>query len=73
MANVLKKVTITQQGSTSGPLYDIFYSIDGVTYTICVDGDTILLNNRQILSKDVDDFEYAPKDEYQSIVKVYNE
>ena len=43
MADILKKVTITQQGSTSGPLYDIFYSIDGITYTICVDGDNVVL------------------------------
>jgi hypothetical protein len=45
MANVLKKVTITQQGSTSGPLYDIFYSVDGVTYTLCVDGDNVALSS----------------------------
>lgn len=43
MADILKKVTITQQGATSGPLYDIFYSIDGVTYTLCVDGDNVSL------------------------------
>jgi hypothetical protein len=43
MANVLKKVTITQQGSTSGPLYDIYYSIDGSTYTLCPDGDNVFL------------------------------
>jgi hypothetical protein len=24
-------------------LYDIFYSIDGITYTICVDGDNVVL------------------------------
>jgi len=45
MANVLKKVTITEQGSTSGPLYDIYYSIDGVTYTLCVDGDNVALSS----------------------------
>ena len=43
MANILKKVTITQQGFTSGPVYDIFYSIDGITYTLCIDGDNVSL------------------------------
>jgi len=43
MANVLKKITITQQGSTSGPFYDIFESVDGITYTLCVDGNDVLL------------------------------
>ena len=36
---------MTAQGSTSGPLYDIYYSIDGVTYTLCVDGDNVALPN----------------------------
>lgn len=44
MADILKKVTLTQQGSTSGPLYDIYYSIDGVTYTLCTDGDNVSLS-----------------------------
>lgn len=43
MADILKKVTITAQGSTSGPLYDIYYSVDGVTYTLCTDGDNVTL------------------------------
>ena len=43
MATILKKITITAQGSTSGPLYDIYYSADGVTYTLCPDGDNVSL------------------------------
>ena len=34
---------MTAQGSTSGPLYDIYYSVDGVTYTLCPDGDNVSL------------------------------
>jgi hypothetical protein len=43
MATIYKTITITQQGSTSGPFYDIFESVDGITYTLCVDGDNVLL------------------------------
>jgi hypothetical protein len=43
MATIYKTITMTAQGSTSGPLYDIFYSADGITYTLCVDGDNISL------------------------------
>jgi hypothetical protein len=43
MATILKKITITAQGSTSGPLYDIYYSVDGVTYTLCPDGNNVSL------------------------------
>ena len=43
MATIYKQITMTAQGSTSGPLYDIFESVDGITYTLCVDGDNVLL------------------------------
>jgi hypothetical protein len=43
MATIYKQITMTSQGSTSGPLYDIYYSVDGVTYTLCPDGDNVLL------------------------------
>jgi hypothetical protein len=43
MAIIYKQITMTQQGFTSGPLYDIFYSADGITYTLCVDGDNVSL------------------------------
>ena len=36
--------------------------------SICVDGDVLLINNREILSEDVENFEYAPKPEYESYV-----
>ena len=45
MATIYKTITLTQQGSTSGPLYDIYYSIDGVTYTLCPDGDNVTLSS----------------------------
>lgn len=43
MATIYKQITMTAQGSTSGPLYDIYYSADGVTYTLCPDGDNVSL------------------------------
>jgi DNA polymerase epsilon subunit 1 len=41
--------------------------------SLCVDGDVFLINNRQIFSKDVEDFEYTPKPEYESFCVVLNE
>ena len=41
--------------------------------SLCVDGDVVLINNRAIFTKDVEDFEYTPKPEYESHVHVYNE
>ena len=43
MANVNRIVTLTEKGATSGPLYDIYYSLDCVSYTLCVDGDNVSL------------------------------
>ena len=44
MPNVLRQITLTQQGSNSGPFYDAYYSTDGISYTICTDGNGIVLN-----------------------------
>lgn len=39
MPNINRIITLTAQGSNSGPLYDIYYSNDCVNYTLCIDGD----------------------------------
>lgn len=41
--------------------------------SIVVEGDAFLICNRQFCCKDVVDFEYAPRPEYEVYVKVYNE
>jgi hypothetical protein len=43
MPNINRIITLTAQGSNSGPLYDIYYSNDCVNYTICIDGDNVSL------------------------------
>ena len=44
MPNVTRQITLTEQGSNSGPFYDAYYSLDGASYTICTDGNGIVLN-----------------------------
>lgn len=43
MANVNRIVTLTEKGATSGPIYDIYYSLNCVSYTLCVDGNNVNL------------------------------
>jgi DNA polymerase elongation subunit (family B) len=38
-----------------------------------VDGQGYLITNREIVSEDIDDFEYTPKDEYPGDFTVFNE
>lgn len=38
-----------------------------------VDGEGYLINNREIISEDIDDFEYTPKPEYPGPFTVFNE
>lgn len=38
-----------------------------------VDGQGFLITNREIVSDDIDDFEYTPKDEYPGEFTVFNE
>lgn len=38
-----------------------------------VDGQGYLITNREIVSEDIDDFEYTPKDEYPGEFTVFNE
>lgn len=41
--------------------------------SITLDGSSFLITNRNIISKDVIDFEFAPKKEYESSIIVFNE
>jgi DNA polymerase epsilon subunit 1 len=38
-----------------------------------VDGDGFLITNREIISEDIEDFEYTPKPEYPGLFTVFNE
>jgi len=38
-----------------------------------IDNDGYLIVNRQIVSKDIDDFEYTPKPEYRGVFTIFNE
>jgi len=38
-----------------------------------VDGEGFLIINRNIISKDIEGFEYTPKPEFQTYVNIYNE
>jgi DNA polymerase epsilon subunit 1 len=38
-----------------------------------IDGQGYLITNREIVSVDIDDFEYTPKEEYQGEFQVFNE
>ena len=38
-----------------------------------IDGQGFLIVNREIVSEDIDDFEYNPKDEYEGPFTVFNE
>ncbi len=44
-----------------------------IMISVMVEGEGFLICNRNILSADVEDFEYTPKPEYESFIKVYNE
>lgn len=37
-----------------------------------IDGDGYLITNRDIISKDIEDFEYTPKPEYPGVFEIYN-
>jgi DNA polymerase epsilon subunit 1 len=38
-----------------------------------IDGDGFLITNREIISEDIEDFEYTPKPEYPGLFTVFNE
>ncbi|KAK9452621.1 hypothetical protein V1511DRAFT_507411 [Dipodascopsis uninucleata] len=38
-----------------------------------IDGSGYLITNREIISEDIEDFEYTPKDEYRGVFTIFNE
>lgn len=38
-----------------------------------IDGQGFLITNREVISEDIDDFEYTPKDEYEGPFVIFNE
>ncbi|KAK9478531.1 hypothetical protein V1514DRAFT_330928 [Lipomyces japonicus] len=38
-----------------------------------IDGQGFLITNREIVSQDIDDFEYTPKPEYEGVFTIFNE
>ncbi|KAK9328195.1 hypothetical protein V1520DRAFT_346727 [Lipomyces starkeyi] len=38
-----------------------------------IDGNGFLITNREIVSQDIDDFEYTPKPEYEGVFTIFNE
>lgn len=38
-----------------------------------IDGQGFLITNREIVSEDIDDFEYSPKEEYEGCFTIFNE
>lgn len=38
-----------------------------------IDGQGFLITNREIVSEDIEDFEYTPKDEYEGPFVIFNE
>lgn len=45
MANINRQITLTSKGTNSGPLYNAFYSLDCINYTLCIDGSNLFLPN----------------------------
>jgi hypothetical protein len=43
MANIKVKLTLLTTGGSSGPLYNAYYTTDGTTYIIAVDGSNVTL------------------------------
>ena len=60
--------------TTKQPLKFPDASIDQIIMiSFMADGQGYLITNREIVSMDIDDFEYTPKPEYEGIFTVYNE
>jgi hypothetical protein len=45
MADISKIITLSSWGGSSGPLYNAYYSIDGVTYLPAISGSNLYLPN----------------------------
>ncbi|KAI9013156.1 hypothetical protein BC832DRAFT_282542 [Gaertneriomyces semiglobifer] len=49
-------------------------SIDSIMMiSYMIDGQGFLITNREIVSEDIDDFEYTPKPEYEGVFTIFNE
>ena len=60
--------------TTKAPLKFPVATIDQVMMiSYMVDGDGYLITNREIISEDIEDFEYSPKPEYQGLFAIFNE
>ena len=60
--------------TTKAPLKFPDQNIDQVMMiSYMVDGQGFLITNREIVSEDIEDFEYTPKDEYQGPFTIFNE
>lgn len=45
MPNINKQITLTSKENSAGPYFDVYYSTDCVSYTICIDGSGVYLPN----------------------------
>ena len=45
MPDVTKIITLTALGSNAGPTFNVYYSIDGISYILCIDGSGVVLNS----------------------------
>ncbi|OWB70657.1 hypothetical protein B5S31_g336 [[Candida] boidinii] len=60
--------------TTKAPLKFPDSSIDQIMMiSYMIDGDGFLITNREIISEDIEDFEYTPKPEYPGYFTIFNE
>ncbi|AAS54029.2 AFR657Cp [Eremothecium gossypii ATCC 10895] len=60
--------------TTKAPLKFPDSAIDQIMMiSYMIDGEGYLITNREIISEDIEDFEYTPKPEYQGLFTVFNE
>ncbi|KAK5774182.1 hypothetical protein RI543_004469 [Arxiozyma heterogenica] len=60
--------------TTKAPLKFPDANIDQIMMiSYMIDGEGFLITNREIISEDIEDFEYTPKPEYQGMFTIFNE
>lgn len=60
--------------TTKAPLKFPDASVDQIMMiSYMIDGEGFLITNREIISEDIDDFEYTPKPEYPGLFTIFNE
>ena len=60
--------------TTKAPLKFPDSAIDQIMMiSYMIDGEGFLITNREIISEDIEDFEYTPKDEYKGQFAIFNE